>query len=86
MTLDGFVDTTAGMQEGDLVGLVLHATPFYAEQGGQVFDTGAICTAAGAELLQVEGVQVGRACAMTVLFIIQSFTTTSKDGSYVGPT
>ena len=58
MTVDGFVESTAGLAAGDLVGLVLHATPFYAEQGGQVFDTGLIAAADGAALLPVEGVQV----------------------------
>jgi alanyl-tRNA synthetase len=49
MTMDGFVDTTAGLEEDTTVGLVLDATSFYAEQGGQIFDTGSVVTASGVE-------------------------------------
>eukprot|EP00242_Pyramimonas_sp_CCMP2087_P017801 CAMPEP_0198213354 /NCGR_PEP_ID=MMETSP1445-20131203/28816_1 /TAXON_ID=36898 /ORGANISM="Pyramimonas sp., Strain CCMP2087" /LENGTH=1184 /DNA_ID=CAMNT_0043887981 /DNA_START=34 /DNA_END=3588 /DNA_ORIENTATION=- len=58
MTLEGFRDSTEGLSEGDLVGLVLDATSFYAEQGGQVFDTGVVSNSGGKALLQIEGVSV----------------------------
>src|SRR6266699_3716130 len=37
-------------KSGDEVGIVLNQTPFYAESGGQVGDTGAIFSATGGEL------------------------------------
>lgn len=45
-----------GLEAGEAVGFVLEATPFYAEQGGQIHDTGRLETSAGA--VQVEGVKV----------------------------
>lgn len=44
---DGFVKESSGSGE---VGIVLKETSFYAEQGGQVADTGILKTSNGAEL------------------------------------
>mmetsp|Transcript_27643 Transcript_27643/g.87636 ORF Transcript_27643/g.87636 Transcript_27643/m.87636 type:complete len:791 (-) Transcript_27643:118-2490(-) len=51
----GFSDAVSPADE--VVGLVLDSTSFYAEQGGQIFDTGVITGAAGA-IMRVENVQV----------------------------
>lgn len=36
---DGLIETAT---KGDVVGVILDATPYYAEQGGQVYDTGVL--------------------------------------------
>jgi alanyl-tRNA synthetase len=52
-----FVDDTNSIPEGDQIGLILERTNFYAEQGGQEYDTGKIVIDGQAEL-DVENVQV----------------------------
>ena len=60
----GFLQSTE--EDGDaLVGLVLERTPFYAEQGGQVADTGRITSTSGA-LMDVQDTQVGPATSSSV--------------------
>jgi alanyl-tRNA synthetase len=52
-----FVDDTNSIPEGDQIGLILERTNFYAEQGGQEYDTGKIVIDGQAEL-DVGNVQV----------------------------
>ena len=52
-----FLETTEGVSEGEQIGLILDRTNFYAEQGGQEYDTGKIIIDGVAEL-EVQNVQV----------------------------
>lgn len=52
-----FVKTTQNIPEGALFGVLLDRTPFYAESGGQEYDTGKIMIDEKAEF-EVEDVQV----------------------------
>lgn len=54
---NGFVQSTQDLPEGTQVGFILNKTPFYAEQGGQEYDTGKIVIDGQAEFV-VENVQV----------------------------
>ncbi|RMY37858.1 hypothetical protein D0866_02987 [Hortaea werneckii] len=51
-----FVDATSAAPEGEQIGLILDRTNFYAEQGGQEYDTGRILVDGEAEL-DVQNVQ-----------------------------
>ncbi|KCV73345.1 alanyl-tRNA synthetase [Fonticula alba] len=54
-----FVESFDANATHDLFGLILDQTNFYAEQGGQIFDTGLIHLTGGSEgVLEVENVQV----------------------------
>lgn len=52
-----FVDDTSSIPEGDQIGILLDKTNFYAEQGGQEYDTGKIVIDGQAHF-DVENVQV----------------------------
>lgn len=52
-----FHDSTSSIPEGDQIGLIVDKTNFYAEQGGQEYDTGRIVIDGQAEL-EVQNVQL----------------------------
>jgi len=57
LTSEGFQDSTE-LDAGSLVGVVLDSTPFYAEQGGQVADTGRITSTSDLGYMEVQDTQV----------------------------
>jgi alanyl-tRNA synthetase len=59
LSSSGFIDSTLDDGEGPL-GIVLEATPFYAEQGGQVADTGDLTGASCS--FSVQDTKVGLPC------------------------
>jgi alanyl-tRNA synthetase len=67
LTSAGFCDAVTAETEGP-IGVVLDATSFYAESGGQVTDTGALCApgAGGAQLLGVS------ACSVAAGYVLHS--------------
>lgn len=52
-----FLQSTEDIADGEQVGIILDKTNFYAEQGGQIFDTGRILIDGEAEI-EVQNVQV----------------------------
>ena len=58
-TVNGFVDSVGGEEKGDdfgsVVALILEATSYYAEGGGQIYDTGTLTF--GNDVLQVTNTQ-----------------------------
>lgn len=56
LTKDGFIESTSGTSEGTQIGIILDRTNFYAEQGGQEFDTGSLSIDGSAEFV-VQNVQ-----------------------------
>jgi len=57
--LQGYVESTADAPDGNPVALVLGATSFYGEAGGQVADTGVVVSTSGASF-EVTGATVAR--------------------------
>ncbi len=51
----GFVDQVSA--EDGIIAVVLNSTSFYAEQGGQIYDTGVLTTLDGTDTMRVESVQ-----------------------------
>ena len=64
LSSNGFVDSTDGCDSP--VGLVLESTSFYAEQGGQVADTGSLATTSG-RTFEVQDTQVRARPTCTLL-------------------
>lgn len=52
----GFVDTIT--TESSTIGIILDKTSFYAEQGGQTFDTGVITSSNGGAKIRIDNVQI----------------------------
>lgn len=64
LSSNGFVDSTDGCDSP--VGLVLESTSFYAEQGGQVADTGSLASTSG-RTFDVQDTQVRARLTCTLL-------------------
>lgn len=69
LSSSGFVDSSA--EAAGPLGVVLERTPFYAESGGQVADTGELAGPSGA-IFTVHDTKVG--CAVPALHILQFST------------
>ena len=66
MTSDGFIESTEDGGSGPY-GLILESTSFYAEQGGQIADTGTIASTSGSTF-HVEDAQVCACKCFLLLF------------------
>ena len=56
-TQNGFVDSTKALAKDERVGVILDRSSFYAESGGQIYDTGVVASADGTLSIRVEAVQ-----------------------------
>ena len=56
-TANGFVESSESLENNCRVGIILDRTSFYAQSGGQIYDTGVIASADGSLSIKVDGVE-----------------------------